>query len=159
LAFRSEILIKLDKKGRVLLPASFRDELPENDRGAFVLYRSSTEKGVINGNSSTGFDAMVARVRAELMAEKGAFSVDLDDHDFNPVRYLNSTSRNVPMESDGRFTLPADFAELLDAADCAMLVGAGDMFQLWNPKRWQARRDADDERMAAFIRGAGRSRA
>ena len=26
-AFRSEILIKLDKKGRALLPAAFRDEL------------------------------------------------------------------------------------------------------------------------------------
>ncbi len=40
MAFRSEILIKLDKKGRVLLPAAFRDELPADDRGAFVLYHS-----------------------------------------------------------------------------------------------------------------------
>jgi len=156
LAFRSEILIKLDKKGRVLLPASFRDELPENDRGAFVLYRSPTEKGVINGNSRTGFDAMVARVRAELLAEKGAVKIDLDDEGFNPVRHLNSIARNVPMEPDGRFTLPADFVALLEATDGVMLVGAGDMFQLWNPKLWQARRDADEERMAAFIRGAGR---
>jgi MraZ protein len=36
-----------------------------------------------------------------------------------------------------------------------MLVGKGDKFQLWNPKRWQARRDADREKMAAFVRGLG----
>ena len=44
MAFRSEILIKLDKKGRVLLPAAFRDELPAEDRGAFVLYHSPNAK-------------------------------------------------------------------------------------------------------------------
>ena len=45
MAFRSEILIKLDKKGRVLLPAAFRDELPADDRGAFVLYHSPNLPG------------------------------------------------------------------------------------------------------------------
>jgi MraZ protein len=44
-AFRSEILLKLDKKGRVLLPAAFRDELPVDDRGAFVLYHSPNAPG------------------------------------------------------------------------------------------------------------------
>ena len=58
MAFRSEILIKLDKKGRVLLPAAFRDELPADDRGAFVLYHSPNLSGVVNGNSRAGFDAM-----------------------------------------------------------------------------------------------------
>ena len=52
-AFRSEILIKLDKKGRALLPAAFRDELPADDRGAFVLYHSPNLAGVVNGSRST----------------------------------------------------------------------------------------------------------
>ena len=56
MAFRSEILIKLDKKGRVLLPAAFRDELPAEDRGAFVLdVRSDGEwnSGHIDGASDS----------------------------------------------------------------------------------------------------------
>jgi MraZ protein len=153
LAFRSEILLKLDKKGRVLMPAAFRDELPESDRGAFVLYHSPNVPGVVNGNSRLGFDAMLDRLRAEALGPKGALKVALDDEAFDPAGFLSSTARTVPMEPDGRFTLPAEFAEALEVEGGVMLVGKGDKFQLWNPKRWQARRDSDREKMAAFVRG------
>ena len=42
--------------------------------------------------------------------------------------------------------------EALDAADGVMLVGKVEKFQLWNPARWQARRAAEREKMAAFVR-------
>ena len=85
MAFRSEILIKLDKKGRVLLPAAFRDELPADDRGAFVLYHSPNVPGVVNGNSRMGFDAMLERLRAEALGPKGSLKVALDDEAFDPA--------------------------------------------------------------------------
>jgi len=44
-------------------------------------------------------------------------------------------------------------AQVLEVEDGVMLVGKGDKFQLWNPKRWQARRDADRAKMEAFVRG------
>ena len=153
MAFRSEILLKLDKKGRVLMPAAFRDELPESDRGAFVLYHSPNVPGVVNGNSRLGFDGMLDRLRAEALGPKGALKVALDDEAFAPAGFLSSPARTVPMEPDGRFTLPAEFAEALEVEGGVMLVGKGDKFQLWNPKRWQARRDSDREKMAAFVRG------
>lgn len=153
MAFRSEILIKLDKKGRALLPATFRDELPADDRGAFVLYHSPNVTGVVNGNSRSGFDGMLERLRAEALGVKGALKVALDDEAFDPAGHLSSAARNVPLEPDGRFTMPAEFAQVLETEDGVMLVGRGDKFQLWNPRRWQARRDADREKMAAFVRG------
>ena len=145
MAFRSEILIKLDKKGRVLLPAAFRDELPADDRGAFVLYHSPNLAGVVNGNSRAGFDAMLDRLRAEALGPKGALKVALD----------GSIARTIAMEPDGRFSLPAEFAGVLEVGDGVMLVGKGDKFQLWNPGRWQTRRDSDRDKMAAFVRGLG----
>ena len=36
-----------------------------------------------------------------------------------------------------------------------MLVGKVEKFQLWKPASWQARRDAEREKMAAFVRGMG----
>jgi MraZ protein len=153
-AFRSEILIKLDKKGRALLPAAFRDELPADDRGAFVLYHSPNVAGVVNGNSLVGFDGMLERLRVEALGPKGALKVALDDEAFDPAGYLSASARTVPLEPDGgRFTMPAEFVQVLGAEDGVMLVGKGDKFQLWNPGRWQARRDADREKMAAFVRG------
>jgi MraZ protein len=152
-AFRSEILIKLDKKGRALLPAAFRDELPTDDRGAFVLYHSPNLPGVVNGNSRSGFDGMLDRLRTEALGPKGSLKVALDDEAFDPAGYLSASARTIPLEPDGRFTMPAEFAQALDAEDGVMLVGKGDKFQLWNPKRWQARRDADRAKMEAFVRG------
>jgi MraZ protein len=152
-AFRSEILIKLDKKGRALLPAAFRDELPADDRGAFVLYHSPNVPGVVNGNSRTGFDGMLERLRAEALGAKGALKVALDDEAFDPAGYLSASARTVPLEPDGRFIMPGEFSQALEVDDGVMLVGKGDKFQLWNPKRWQARRDADREKMAVFVRG------
>lgn len=153
MAFRSEILIKLDKKGRALLPAAFRDELPADDRDSFVLYHSPNVPGVVNGNSRSGFDGMLERLRIEALGAKGALKVALDDEAFDPAGYLSASARSVSLEPDGRFTMPGEFAEVLDADDGVTLVGKGDKFQLWNPKRWQARRDADREKMAAFVRG------
>ncbi len=155
MAFRSEILIKLDKKGRVLLPAAFRDELPADDRGAFVLYHSPTVAGLVNGNSRAGFDAMLDRLRAEALGPKGSLKVALDDEAFDPAGYLSAGARTISLEPDGRFTMPAEFVQALEATDGVMLVGKVDKFQLWNPGRWQARRDAEREKMAAFVRGLG----
>ena len=155
MAFRSEILIKMDKKGRVLLPAAFRDELPADDRGAFVLYHSPTVQGLANGNSRAGFDSMLDRMRAEALGPKGSLKVALDDDAFDPAGYLSAGARTISLEPDGRFTMPAEFVEALEATDGVMLVGKVDKFQLWNPGRWQARRAAEREKMAAFVRGLG----
>ena len=153
MAFRSEILIKLDKKGRALLPAAFRDELPADDRGAFVLYHSPNLAGVVNGNSRRGFDGMLDHLRSEALGPKGSLKVALDDEAFDPAGYLSASARTVPLEPDGRFTMPGEFAQVLEVEDGVMLVGKGDKFQMWNPKRWQSRRDSDRAKMEAFVRG------
>ena len=101
MAFRSEILIKLDKKGRALLPAAFRDELPADDRGAFVLYHSPNLPGVVNGNSRAGFDAMLERLRTEALGPKGALKVALDDEAFDPAGYLSASARTISATSRG----------------------------------------------------------
>ena len=96
---------------------------------------------------------MLDRLRAEALGPKGSLKVALDDEAFDPAGYLSASARTISMEPDGRFSMPADFAEVIDVNDGVMLVGKGDKFQLWNPTRWQARRDADREKMAAFVRG------
>ena len=155
MAFRSEILMKLDKKGRVSLPAAFRDELPAEDRGAFVLYHSPNAKGVVNGNSRAGFDAMLVRLRTEALGAKGSLKVAIDDEAFDPAGHLSSSARNIPMEPDGRFVLPEEFTKALELEDSVLFAGRGDKFQLWNPGKWEARRDADRAKMAAFVRNMG----
>jgi len=153
-AFRSEILVKLDKKGRVAFPAAFRDELPDGQRDGFVLYRSNTVAGLVNGNSRAGFDGMLARLRAEALGPKASLKAVLDDEAFDPAGMMSSQAREIRLDPDGRFVLPEEFIDMLDArAEGVVLLGRGEKFQLWNPARWQVRREADTARMAAFLRG------
>ncbi len=100
MAFRSEILMKLDKKGRALLPAAFRDELPADDRSAFVLYHSPNLTGVVNGNSCTGFDTMLDRLRAEFLGSRGLLSMVLDpDFPRTPFAYVRWTESSTGADS------------------------------------------------------------
>ena len=96
--------------------------LPAEDRGAFVLYHSPNLPGVVNGNSRAGFDGMLERLRAEALGPKGSLKVALDDEAFDPAGYLSASARTIAMEPDGRFSLPGEFAEVLDVADGVMLV-------------------------------------
>jgi MraZ protein len=96
---------------------------------------------------------MLDRMRAEALGPKGSLRVALDDDAFDPAGYLSAGARTISLEPDGRFTMPAEFVEALEATDGVMLVGKVDKFQLWNPGRWQARRAAEREKMVAFVRG------
>src|ERR1700758_923340 len=89
----------MEKKGRALLPAAFRDELPTDDRGAFVLYHSPNLPGVVNGNSRQGFDGMLERLRTEALGPKGSLKVALDDEAFDPAGYLSASARTIPMDA------------------------------------------------------------
>ena len=90
---------------------------------------------------------MLDRLRAEALGPKGALKVALDDEAFDPAGYLSASARTIAMEPDGRFSLPAEFAGVLEVGDGVMLVGKGDKFQLWNPRplagppRFRSRQD------------------
>ena len=107
----------------------------------------------MNGNSRSGFDAMLDRLRTEVLGPKGSIKVALDDEAFDPAGYLSASARTIALEPDGRFSLPGEFAEAIGVADGVVLTGKGEKFQLWNPARWQARKEADRAKMAAFVRG------
>ena len=99
---------------------------------------------------------MLERLRTEALGPKGSLKVALDDEAFDPAGYLSASARTIA-DGAGRPLLDAGRVRrrCSRSSDGVMLVGKGDKFQLWNPKRWQARRDADRDKMAAFVRGLG----
>ena len=155
-AFRSEILIKLDKKGRVLLPAAFRDELPADDRGAFVLYHSPNVPGVVNGNSRAGL-----RRHAGAPARRGARSQGFAE---GRARRRGVRSGRLSL---GRAPAPSPWSRTA-ASPCRPNSPRRSMpttASCWSaratssssgiPSRWQARREAERDKMAAFVRNLG----
>lgn len=125
--FLSTTINRIDKKGRVSLPAPFRTALLAQGSNDFVLFRAA------KNNAIEGF---ALSKMADLSARLDNFDMfDEDQDDLATTIFAESIS--LSFDNDGRFTLPQD---LIDAANLdgeAAFVGLGSKFQIWNPKELQ----------------------
>ena len=80
---------------------------------------------------------------------RGPISVRVDVRDISREFALDADTARVLM----RVRSAALNSEAIGVADGVILTGKGEKFQLWNPARWQARKDADRAKMADFVRG------
>lgn len=112
---------KLDSKGRLQVPAGFRRNLGLEGGETFVL--------------SKGFDKGLL-----LFLPEGwrGFQSKLEALPPGPekrqaIRYFSANSASLPVDKQGRLSLPKDFLESLGAPAELVLVGALDRIELWNP--------------------------
>lgn len=123
---------RIDRKGRVSVPKTFRDFL--QTQGGFLgvyAYGLISEPG-IEGCGET----FMARV-AESVEQLGMFS---DDHDRFALALLES-AHQLPFDPEGRITLPADLVEHAGLETEVLFVGRGRRFQIWSPSTYQQHRD------------------
>jgi MraZ protein len=122
--FLSTTLNRIDKKGRVSLPAPFRTALLSQGSGDFVLFRSA------KSNAIEGFPLSKM---TELSARLDNFDM-FDENQDDLATTIFAESIQLSFDSDGRFTLPQ---HLIDAANLegeAAFVGLGSKFQIWHPR-------------------------
>lgn len=141
--FLSTYLNRIDKKGRISVPASFRTALADQPFAGIVLFRSTKHSCL------EGFDYTTM---AELSARLDQFDLFSDDQD-DLAAAIFGDSVQLPFDSEGRVVLPEalmQHARLNNETDAAF-VGMGRKFQLWEPGALKSRRDA----AAANIRTKG----
>lgn len=140
--FFGEFKHHFDDKGRVFMPAAFRPGL-----GA-VGYASWGREGCISVYPQDEF-VKVADEISEGAREGGPTSAAADA--------FFAAAAAVPVDGQGRVTISKtllEFAGLAPAGD-VIVTGAGRRIQLWDPQRWQRRRDygvgaIDDGVLAQF---------
>ena len=123
--FLSSYANKVDKKGRVSVPASFRAEL-EHLNG-FVAF-PHTEHACIEGWDRSRMDEL-----AEAMDQYSPLSEEYD-----ALGYLMGKARVLPFDPEGRVILPPYLIETAGITDSAVFVGRGKSFQIWDPERHAA---------------------
>ena len=114
---------KVDRKGRVSVPADFRQVLaPENFTGivAFPSYRAPAIE-------ACGISFM-ERLN-ESVSDVDLFS---EQHD-ELTATIFATSKRLSFDVDGRVSLPEELLETAGITDRAAFVGKGQMFQIWEP--------------------------
>lgn len=113
----------LDAKGRVCIPAAWRQVLTEqNTTGVYVC-------ASLDGDSLIGFgEELMAAELKRLDEGDPVFSQAPED-----LAHLVSNSSQLPIDENGRVRLPEELIEAGGLKDRIVFVGMGKKFEIWNP--------------------------
>ena len=122
--FLSTFENRLDKKGRVSVPASFRSYLSNLGYNGVICYPS--------------FNNQAIEVWSQDRIEKISNSIDSlspfeEKRDFFATSIL-SESVNLQFDSEGRISLTPKLLKHAKIKNSMLFVGQGKTFQIWEPK-------------------------
>ena len=132
---------KLDRKGRVSVPAAFRGALERLGTLELVLRRSHRDACVEAWPLPT-FETMAAGLE-----QLDVFSDALDDLSLS----LFADAFPLRPDGEGRVVLPEDLIAHAGLTEAVTFMGAGRSFQIWEPEA--ARQRAEAARQRARERG------
>ena len=127
---------KLDEKGRVILPAKFREELSTG----LVLTRG--QERCIYVFSAREFEQMSDKIRQAPVTSKQA-------RDYMRV-FLSGASAETP-DKQHRVTIPATLRSYAGLGRDLAVIGAGSRVEIWDAEAWATYLD---EQEAAFAETA-----
>jgi MraZ protein len=134
--FISTYVNKVDRKGRVSVPATFRSTLATNRQPNLVIAFPSMKLPALE---CTGSDRMVEiQERIETLEQ---FSEEYEN-----LSLLFAESHPLTIDGEGRVILPEQLKEHAHITSDVAFVGLGAMFQLWDPAGYQLHSSAVRER-------------
>ncbi|HUC11579.1 MAG TPA: division/cell wall cluster transcriptional repressor MraZ [Stellaceae bacterium] len=123
--FLSTYVNKVDRKGRVSVPATFRTTLSAQRFPGIVVF-PSFKYPALEANSFEWMEELAARLD----------TLDMFSDEHENLEMLFASSRELPFDTEGRIALPLDLAEHAAITESVAFVGAGRNFQLWEPTRF-----------------------
>jgi len=138
--FLSTYVNKVDRKGRVSVPATFRSSLEGQKFHGIVVFPSFQHPAL----DGTGGDYM------EELGER-LETLEPFSQEYNDLSMLFAETHRLPFDSEGRVMLADELKEHANIDTEAMFVGRGSMFQIWEPSRFAEHRA---ETRARLARGA-----
>lgn len=137
--FLSTYINKVDAKGRVSVPAPFRDALYVDRFPGVVLLRSAAHPCL------DGFGRDFMHEMADRLDRFDLFSQTQDDL----AATLFGEAAQLPFDGEGRVMLPADLMAYAEIDGQAAFVGMGRKFQIWSPDNIAARQAQARENVRA----------
>jgi len=131
----------IDEKGRITIPVRYRELLAN---GAFV---------------TQGFDRnlMVLTAPSFEQISRTVNEMSLTNPDARQLkRLIFSSAERCEIDRAGRMLLPQFLRESAQLDGAAMIIGAGDYFEIWSPQYWKQQNEilqdaeANTQRFAAL---------
>ena len=140
--FIGEYRHSIDEKGRLAVPIRFRGQLSES---AFV---TRWIDGCLAIFPPDQWETLAAQVAALPVADASARTFS---------RFVFSSAFQTELDRQGRVLLPVGLREFAGLAGEAMVVGAHNHVELWEPGRWAAYSAVmnEPEVLAGHLQGLG----
>lgn len=123
--FVSSFTNKIDRKGRVSVPAQYRQILAAKGSEMVVLYPHQ-KYSAIEGSGMDWLENFATRLE------------QLPEYDTNrdSLQTLFSDARQIAPDGEGRIILPEELATHAGIGETALFVGVGRKFEIWDPARY-----------------------
>lgn len=128
---------RVDKKGRVSVPAQFRAAIADQAFQGIVVFPS---------HKAAALEGFSMGQMEQLSANIDSFDMFSDAHDDLATTMFGS-SVPLPFDGEGRIVLPKDLCTHAGITDAVAFVGLGKKFQIWEPEAFAAHQAAAQERM------------
>ncbi len=151
--FSGESSHKVDSKGRVAVPAVFRRALevgnpsrkPGEKPAVHVVY-GSRQSSYVECYSECSMNGIIERIR----------KMDLGSPERRWLDWVYNTRKyDAQLDDTGRLLLNAKVREKLGIANEVMFVGAGDSFEIWNPKDYEQETLKHEDFMSKLVEQHG----
>jgi MraZ protein len=126
--FVSNITLRLDSKGRVSIPASFRSVLAGDGFDGLYCYPALGRPAI-----DAGGNALMAEIEA-VIARYAPFSEEREQF----AVALYGTSETLKIDGEGRVSLSEALKRHAGITEAVAFVGLGHKFQIWEPGRFQS---------------------
>ena len=124
--FLGEFEVTLDAKGRFLLPAGLKKQLPEGENTRFVINR--------------GFEkclSLYPRQAWDPLFERMSTLNDFDPAVRSFRRYFLNGATEVDLDSAGRLLMPPNLKEYANLGKDIVLVSAMDKIEIWSTDNYK----------------------
>ena len=123
--FLSTFVNKVDRKGRVSVPATFRAAVADQSFPGIVVFPSFRYEA-LDGSGIKRMEEMSDRLDA----------LDEFSEEHENLGVLFATAQALPFDPEGRIVLPENLASHAHITESAAFVGLGKSFQIWEPSHF-----------------------
>ena len=128
--FKGEYAHSIDKKGRIIMPARFREELGD------VVTVTKGFDNCLNVYTKEQFDIIYQQI------------VKLPETNKDVRRYQRnflSSAFDCEFDAQGRITIPAKLVLKAGLVKDCMVLGVGNRLEIWDKERWLKEEEESDE--------------
>ena len=125
---------KLDDKGRLTLPAKFREALA----GGLMVTKSQDHSL-----------AVYPRAEFEKLAQRAAAASRSNPDARAYLRYLAAATDEQHPDAQGRITLSADHRQYASLSKACVVIGSIEYLEIWDARAWQEYQQTHEENFSA----------